>query len=326
MPSSSPDLSDRDMIDTYFPDERYPHRRRHPELFMETPVEQWVPAIFQDANCGAVESILEKVGEDVAPPKKSNLPRALGALAPGARFRGRQSAPESSGSVEKSYSVEVEIKVVDLQQSLLCGYLTIHNLTREFPVLTTFFEGEIVGPNYGFITGKWEADATIDKKHWERFDYFRQNCGHFLGGDSNAPPPQTRSAPATVTGTSDSSVPYRGAAIAQRTRLLPRLSEYQYASTSSNYHHHQQYNIQENGVYDYLEEPVVFMRWKEYFLVPDHHVESVTGASYAGFYYMAYDKSSKRLEGFYYHRESKDYQKLELDYDERKTFGAFEFR
>ncbi|KAL5532611.1 hypothetical protein ACEPAF_4385 [Sanghuangporus sanghuang] len=32
--------------------------------------------------------------------------------------------------------------------------------------------------------------------------------------------------------------------------------------------------------------PAVFMRWKERFLVPDHRVEDISGASFAGFYYV----------------------------------------
>ncbi|EJD02441.1 uncharacterized protein FOMMEDRAFT_147410 [Fomitiporia mediterranea MF3/22] len=35
--------------------------------------------------------------------------------------------------------------------------------------------------------------------------------------------------------------------------------------------------------------PAVFMRWKERFLVPDHRVEDISGASFAGFYYVCVD-------------------------------------
>jgi len=38
--------------------------------------------------------------------------------------------------------------------------------------------------------------------------------------------------------------------------------------------------------FDHLNKPYVFMRWKERFLVPDHRVKDVTGASYDGFYYV----------------------------------------
>lgn len=68
------------------------------------------------------------------------------------------------------------------------------------------------------------------------------------------------------------------------------------------------------------------MRWKEHFLVPDHHVESVHGASYAGFYYIAYNKTDNTIEGYYYHRESRDYQKLFLKHVPQRAFASFEFR
>ncbi|KAI5121655.1 hypothetical protein M0805_002731 [Coniferiporia weirii] len=35
--------------------------------------------------------------------------------------------------------------------------------------------------------------------------------------------------------------------------------------------------------------PAVFMRWKERFLVPDHRVQDISGASFAGFYYVCVD-------------------------------------
>lgn len=48
----------------------------------------------------------------------------------------------------------------------------------------------------------------------------------------------------------------------------------------------------------------VFMRWKEHFLVPDHTIKDINGASFAGFYYICFQKSAATIEGFYYHRSS----------------------
>lgn len=48
----------------------------------------------------------------------------------------------------------------------------------------------------------------------------------------------------------------------------------------------------------------VFMRWKEHFLVPDHTIKDINGASFAGFYYICFQKSAASIEGFYYHRSS----------------------
>lgn len=51
----------------------------------------------------------------------------------------------------------------------------------------------------------------------------------------------------------------------------------------------------------------VFMRWKEHFLVPDHTIKDISGASFAGFYYICFQKSSEMIEGYYYHRSSEWY-------------------
>lgn len=48
----------------------------------------------------------------------------------------------------------------------------------------------------------------------------------------------------------------------------------------------------------------VFMRWKEHFLVPDHTIKDISGASFAGFYYICFQKSTATIEGYYYHRSS----------------------
>lgn len=48
----------------------------------------------------------------------------------------------------------------------------------------------------------------------------------------------------------------------------------------------------------------VYMRWKEHFLVPDHTIRDLNGASFAGFYYICFQKSAATIEGYYYHRNS----------------------
>ncbi|KAG7263022.1 hypothetical protein CRUP_016797 [Coryphaenoides rupestris] len=48
----------------------------------------------------------------------------------------------------------------------------------------------------------------------------------------------------------------------------------------------------------------IFMRWKEQFLVPDHTIKDISGASFAGFYYICFQKSTATIEGYYYHRSS----------------------
>jgi hypothetical protein len=84
----------------------------------------------------------------------------LGPLYPGACFRGEQ----RSGI--HSYDVVVRIKHIDLKAATLSGYLHIHGLTTDYPELTTFFEAELIGNRYSFLTRKWGASEEIDTRHW----------------------------------------------------------------------------------------------------------------------------------------------------------------
>lgn len=53
-----------------------------------------------------------------------------------------------------------------MKDSSLCGYLHIRGLTDEYPELTTFFDAEIIGNAYSFVTKKWDASSKTDKEHW----------------------------------------------------------------------------------------------------------------------------------------------------------------
>lgn len=68
------------------------------------------------------------------------------------------------------------------------------------------------------------------------------------------------------------------------------------------------------------------MRWKEHFLVPDHRIRTIMGASYEGFYYVAYDLRDACIEGYYYHQKTADFQRLLLAHVPSKVSAAFEFR
>jgi len=119
-----------------------------------------------------------------------------------------------------------------MAHSTLGGYLNIRGLTEEWPVLTTYFDAEIIGQRYGFVTGKWGASEVDDLKHWSRFPAFR-SLRHRLGS----------------------------------------LSER----------------------FDHVNMPYVFMRWKERFLVPDHRVQNINGASFAGTLRFDYAPLTHRL-------------------------------
>ncbi|CUS08704.1 unnamed protein product [Tuber aestivum] len=70
----------------------------------------------------------------------------------------------------------------------------------------------------------------------------------------------------------------------------------------------------------------IFMRWKEYFLVPDHRVKQITGASFEGFYYICFNQITGSVSGIYFHAKSEKFQKLELKHVQDRCFGAVEFR
>jgi len=79
-------------------------------------------------------------------------------LMAGANWRGVQQSGRAN------YEVEVQIQSVDIDNAFVCGYLKISGLTDEFPELTTYFEGEILGDRHTFLTQKWDADETTDRE------------------------------------------------------------------------------------------------------------------------------------------------------------------
>lgn len=51
----------------------------------------------------------------------------------------------------------------------------------------------------------------------------------------------------------------------------------------------------------------IFMRWKESFLVPDHRVREILGASFEGFYYICFNQVTGNVSGIYFHSKSEKY-------------------
>lgn len=79
--------------------------------------------------------------------------------------------------------------------------------------------------------------------------------------------------------------------------------------------------------YDELKDAdYVFMRWKEHFLVPDHTIKDINGASFAGFYYICFQKSRNQIDGYYYHRSSEWFQSLNLTHIPEYSTSVYEFR
>ncbi|KAK4134073.1 hypothetical protein BT67DRAFT_434220 [Trichocladium antarcticum] len=162
-------------------------------------------------------------------------------LRPGSLFTGTQQ------SKRHRYDVEVEIKYVDMRESFLCGYLKIEGLADDHPTLTTYFEGELIGPKYGFITehASWGATDKIDLSHWSKFTAFRPFAKQLRKGE-------------------------------------------------------------QAHVGDMAQRENIFMRWKEHFLVPDHRVRMINGASFEGFYYICFNQVRGEVSGIYYHSRSEE--------------------
>ncbi|KAL8972527.1 MAG: hypothetical protein Q9183_000504 [Haloplaca sp. 2 TL-2023] len=204
---------------------------------------------------------------DINDALRLELPRVLplitsSLLRPWSKFTGQQQ------SDKQMYQVDVELKTVDMAESFLCGYLKIQGLTKDHPTLTTYFEGEIIGPKYTFQTNHedWGANKDTDMSHWGRFPAFRP--------------------------------------LARQAKNNPHF-------------HYKNFTQREN----------IFMRWKEHFLVPDHKVREINGASFEGFYYICFNQVSGDITGIYFHAKSEKFQQLELKhvYD-KGCMPAFEFR
>jgi hypothetical protein len=125
-------------------------------------------------------------------------------------------------------------------------------LTEDHPTLTTYFEGEIIGSKYSFLTQHqdWGSSDKTDLTHWAKFSAFRPFQKQARKGHLHIP------------------------GLAQR----------------------------EN----------IFMRWKEHFLVPDHRVRTISGASFEGFYYICFNQIQGTVSGIYFHAKSEKYANLPI--------------
>jgi len=184
-------------------------------------------------------------------------------LRPGTKFEGFQ----ASGDGARRHVVKVSIKEVNLADSFVSGDLLIRGLTKEYPELITFFDAEIIGQRYSFVTDKWGAQKQGDADHWRKFAPFCEFEAKF---------------PDCI---------------------------------DPSFH------------FNHLESDYIFMRWKEHFLVPDHKINSIKGASFAGFYYICFRRSEGSIEGLYFGSTSTEpFQKLSLNLVRDNKFATFQYR
>lgn len=206
----------------------------------------------------------------------------------GAVFEGKQTNESSE------YGVNVVLKSVDLDRNYLCGYLTISGLTDMYPTLTTFFEAEIIGQDP--LRGH-RASAS---------GAFTFRTGHRWRATSDVDFAHWSQFDAFAALLKDRGFDPNKQIVTWEDVDLDTLKPWSPQR---------------------LETPGLFMRWKEQFLVPDHTIERIEGASYEGFYYMFYDRAKQSLEGFYYHSaDNKQLQRITLAYKAQCTWAHCNFR
>lgn len=89
------------------------------------------------------------------------------ALESGARYSGEQL---TNGG---SFRIEMIVDIVDTEQEFVCGTFEIHNISDRHELLTTYFEGEIVGNIYPF-TREACSVANPDIIHWRLFPEWKR--------------------------------------------------------------------------------------------------------------------------------------------------------
>lgn len=186
-------------------------------------------------------------------------------LRPNAKFSGFQRSGKSK------FDIQIEFKTIDLQNSLVLGFLKINGLTDLYPEITTCFRGEIINnpliptvtniKRYSFLTEnkQWASNLRNDLEHWKKLtNNYNLTDDEFL----------------------------------KDLQLI-------------------NYGVKHKGL--------VYMRWKEEFLLPDARVKQLKGASFEGFYYIVLNIGSQNdtipfgtVNGLYYHKSSEKFQSLSL--------------
>ena len=211
-------------------------------------------------------------------------------LRPGSRFAGSQQ------SDRQIYKVEVTVLTTSVPESTMTGYLRIEGLTEDHPTLTTFFTGEIIGAPYAGAPAKytfqtkhpsWGATDKTDLQHWARFPAWRP-LSREAKRDINFTYPRPQSPWPTDLFSSTTSP------------ACPRKQHCQSGTGADSV------TIKEDGIrgQGWWQRENIFMRWKEWFLVPDHRVRSIQGASFEGFYYICFNQVERKISGIYFHARS----------------------
>ena len=204
----------------------------------------------------------------------------------GARFTGTQQSGRST------YQVQVSIQHVDFKEYFVSGLLEIQGLTLDNPSLTTYFEGEIIGPKYSFLTQRpdWGATERKDLEHWTKFAGFRMSGKSLRKADAM----------------------YRN----------PLSNQYIFMRWKEISIHHA-------GNGPSCDESVDMLSGASE-AIPNRGIlssgESLEGVSFVGFYYICFHQSTGNILGMYYAENSEQFQQITLQPAKDGKFESFEFR
>ncbi|XP_037834773.1 glucose-induced degradation protein 4 homolog isoform X1 [Kryptolebias marmoratus] len=230
-----------------------------------------------------------------APINTSQPGVAVSLLYSGSQFRGYQ---RSKGN---SYDVEVVLQHVTMADSYLCGYLKIKGLTEVSPAA-----GSGVG-RLTFVLSENEhklVAACLKQVEARKCQEYPTLTTFFVGE-----------------------------IISRRRPFLTRkwdadedVDRKHWGKFQAFYKYAKNFNLDHFDYKALDDSDYIFMRWKEQFLVPDHTIKDISGASFAGFYYICFQKSTATIEGYYYHRSSEWYQSLSLSHIKEHSVPIYEFR
>lgn len=206
----------------------------------------------------------------------------------GTRFQGAQS------SERQKYIVSVEIKRVDLRESFLCGYLRIQGLSlsllaprlnsKPLSLSLSPFSPSPLTPRTPHQPTAPAPDASanltcpdLTEDHPTLTTYFE---GEILGQKHTftTPHPSWGATPKDDLSHWSKFAAFRPYARAARKGPV--------------------------FIRDLAQQEHIFMRWKERFLVPDHRVTTIRGASFEGFYYICFNQVKGEISGIYFHSKS----------------------
>ncbi|KAF8474687.1 vacuolar import and degradation protein-domain-containing protein [Kalaharituber pfeilii] len=237
-----------------------------------------------------------------------------------------QSIPSPSGSVDQKFQLRSNTGTSLTSSSELSESHSPLSLSHEYSTarLLPSTSCSFLRPGARFVgkqsSGTQQYDVQVDLKHVDMSESFL--CGYLrIQGLTDNHPTLTTYFEAEMIG------PKYSFQTRHREWGATEKIDFQHWAKFPAYRPISQQAKKPNYIYkNFAEREYIFMRWKEYFLVPDHRVRQIYGASFEGFYYVCFHQLTGSVSGIYFHTKSEKFQKLELSYVSDRCFGSYEFR